>query len=110
MHKPLAPVLDVAVEDGRVGVQAQFVRDAVNVEPDVGANLALEGLIVDAVVEDLGPAAGERTEPRGFEPLENPADSLATALGPFGGLIDLGDAGEVDNLDGGEGLDVQVAA
>ena len=55
-------VLDVAVEDGGVGVEAEFVGGAVDIEPDVGADLALEGLIVDAVVEDFCAAAGERAE------------------------------------------------
>jgi hypothetical protein len=54
----------VPVEDRRVGVEPQLVRDEVDVEPLVGADLALVRLVVDAVVEDLGAAAGERAEPR----------------------------------------------
>ena len=106
MYESFAAVLDVAIQDRGVGVQPQLVRDAVHVQPDVRADLALEGLVVDAVVEDFGPAAGERAQPRLFEPLEDPAD----ARGAVGRLVDLGDLGDVDDLHGGEGLDVQVRA
>lgn len=54
--------LDVPVEHRGVGVEAEFMGDAVDIEPDVGADLALVRLVVDAIVEDLGPAAGERAE------------------------------------------------
>jgi hypothetical protein len=46
--------LDVAIEHRGVGVDAQGVGGAVDLEPLVGADLALEDLVVDAVVEDFG--------------------------------------------------------
>ena len=49
----------MAVEHGAVGVEPEFVGDEVDIEPLVGADLGLEGLLVDPLVEDLGPAAGQ---------------------------------------------------
>ncbi len=113
MDEAVVAGLDVAVEDRGVGVEAEFVRHAVDIEPDVGADLALVGLVVDAVVEDFGPAAGERAKPGLLEPRQHPADPLAPGgaalvAGGTGALVLLGDAREVDDLDRSESLDVQL--
>jgi hypothetical protein len=55
--------LHVAVEHRGVAVDAELMRRAVDVEPAVGPDLALEDFIVHAIVEDLRAAAGERARP-----------------------------------------------
>ena len=71
---------------------------AVDVEPPVGRDFAFEDLVVDTVVEDFGAAAGEGAEAGVAKCKQYLADAKAR------------DAGEVDDLDGGEGLDVQGRA
>jgi hypothetical protein len=51
--------LHVPIQHRGVGEDAECVGGAVDVEPLVGADLALEDLVVHAVVEDLRAAAGE---------------------------------------------------
>ncbi len=53
---------DVAVEHGGVGIDAQLVGGAMDFEPAVVADFALEDFIVDAVVEDFRAAAGQAAE------------------------------------------------
>ncbi len=93
--------LDVAVENGGVGEEAEGVGGAVDLEPLVGADLALEGLVVDAIVEDLFAAAGEGAEARFLQVGEHGAKTFEPILPP------LTDAGEMHDLDRRERLDVQ---
>src|SRR4029453_5792981 len=83
--------LHVTIKHRRVGVDPQRVRGAVDVEPAVGADFAFEDFIVHAVVEDLCAATGER------------AKSCVAKGKQYLAHIHAGDAGEVDDLDGGEG-------
>ena len=53
-------VLDVAVEHGAVGAQAQLVRLAGGFQPLVAIDLVVADDAADALVEDLGAAAGQR--------------------------------------------------
>jgi hypothetical protein len=53
VDEAIGALLDVAVEDGRIGVQAQFVGDAMHIKPDIAANLALIRLIMHAIIKDL---------------------------------------------------------
>lgn len=106
VNEAVVTLFDVAVEKRGVGVEPEFVGDAVHVEPDIGPDFALVGLVVDAVVEDLGPAAGQGPESGGFEFGKNVAD----AGGTVGLLVDLGDFREVDDFDGSKCFDVEVAA
>ena len=55
-------LLDVAVEHGRVGAQAEFVRLAVDAQPLGGVGLVLADLVAHLGVEDLGAAAGQAAE------------------------------------------------
>ena len=55
-------LLDVAVEHGRVGAQAQLVGLAVDAEPVVGVGLVLADLVAHLGVEDLRPAAGQAAQ------------------------------------------------
>ena len=102
--EPVLAALQVAVEHRRVGEQAQLVGDAVDGQPLVAADLAAPGLAVDAVVEDLGAAAGQRVEPGGLEVLQH----RPHAAGEVGPQRPLADAGEVNDLHGREGLQVQA--
>ena len=83
MDQPFAAVLDVAVEDGRVGAEPQFVGDAVDVQPDVGADLALEGLIVDAVVEDLRAALEDYPDAEALIVLTDGHPTAGTIIDPY---------------------------
>ena len=104
MHEAFASLFDVAVEDGAVAVEAEFVGDAMDIEPDIGADLALVGLVVDAIVEDFRAAAGQRAEAGVFEFAEHPADAFDAVLG----FVLLRDPGEVHHLYSGERLEVQI--
>src|SRR5688500_17992538 len=86
---------DVAIQHRGVGEDAEGVGGSVDFEPFVVADLALEDFVVDAVVEDFGAAAGEGAEAGVAEGGEDVSDGEAR------------DAGEVDELDGGEGFDVE---
>ena len=102
MREAILAGLDVAVEHRRVAVEPELVRDAMHVEPLLGADLALERLVVDAVVEDLGPASGKRAETGVAEILEHAAQArLALAAA-------LGDPLQVHDLDRGERLEVHL--
>ena len=59
--------LDVAVEHRAVRRDPEPMRGVVHVEPDVRVLLPGRDERADAVGEDLGPAAGERPEPRLLE-------------------------------------------
>src|SRR5262250_42702 len=63
MLDPLCHGLDVAVEHGGVGLDAQGMRDAVDLQPAVGVGLAREAqLLLQALREDLRAAAGHRVK------------------------------------------------
>ncbi len=114
MDEPLAALLDVAVQDCGVGVDPEFVGDAVHVEPDIRPDLAAIRLVMDAVVEDLGPAARERAQAGALQFREHPPDAVEPRLASrvaevVGALVHLGDLGEVHDLHGRECLDVQIA-
>ena len=55
-------LLDVAVEHGGVGAQAELVGLAVDAEPGVGVGLVLADLVADLGVEDLRAAAGQAAQ------------------------------------------------
>ena len=96
----LAALLDVPVQHGGVRVDAQLVRGAVHVQPLVAADLALERLVVHAVVEHLGAAARQAAEARLDQVLQHGLHALVALAAA------LGDALQVDDLHGGERLDV----
>ena len=87
--------LDVAVEHRGVGAQAKLVGRAMDGQPGPGVGLARADLRADLGVEDFGPAAGHAAQARGDQLFENRADRAFGALG------------EVVDLDGGPGLQVQ---
>ena len=59
---PMLGAVDVAVEHGGVGVQAEPVGRAVDVEPALGRGLGAADLLADFGMEDLGAAAGQAAE------------------------------------------------
>src|SRR5262249_19848143 len=81
--------LDVAVENGGVGADAQFVGGAMDFHPAIRAELALEYLIVHAIVEDFRPPTGHRAQ-AGFTQGD---EDLARG--------EPGNLGEVIDFDGG---------
>src|ERR1019366_2907037 len=60
-------VLDVAVEHGGVGLQADFMRRAGQLEPVVTIDLVIANDVPDAVGKNLGAATGHGVEPRFFK-------------------------------------------
>src|SRR5271166_6687348 len=60
---PVRGALDVAVEHGGVGVQAQSVSGAVNVKPGLRRRLGAADLLTHFGMKDLGPAARETAQP-----------------------------------------------
>ncbi len=94
---PLGHRLHVAVEHGRVGLDPQGVRDAVDLAPALGVGLArVAQLPGQPGREDLRAAAGHGLQPRRLQPGQR-----------FLGL-DLPAAPEVVDLGGREGLDLHV--
>src|SRR5262245_61253285 len=92
---PLAGRLDVAVEHGRVGPDAERVGDAVDLAPAVAVGLArVAQLLREPRGEDLGTAAGHRLQARGLEPRQRLA------------RLDLPAPPEIIDLGSGEGLDL----
>ena len=89
---------DVAVEHGRIGVDTEAVGGAMDFEPFVGADFSFEGFVMHAVVEDFGAAAGHAAQAGFTKGGQNVADAHA------------GDAAQVNDLDGGEGFDVELGA
>ena len=73
-------VLDVAVEHGAVGVQAQLVRGARGLEPLVAVDLVIADDAAHALVEDLGAAAGQRIHAGVAQALQRFADGDLRAL------------------------------
>src|SRR5436305_1857062 len=55
-------LLDMAVEHGRVGAQAELVGLAMNAEPALSVGLVLADEIAHLGMEDLRPAAGQAAE------------------------------------------------
>ena len=53
---------DVPIEHGGVGVESEFMRCTVYIEPMVASNLSLKRLVVDTVVEDLCSTTGKRSQ------------------------------------------------
>jgi hypothetical protein len=95
MLDPLRHGLDVAVEHGRVGLDPERMRDAVDLEPAIGIRLArVVQLLLKALREDLRPAARHRMEPRLLEPRQRLS------------RLDLPPPPEVVDLRGGERLDL----
>ena len=89
-------LVDVAVEHGGVGVQAQPVGRPVDVEPALGRGLGAADLLADFGMEDLGAAAGQAAEPGLDQLLEHRFDRLPR------------DLAEPLDLDGRVGLDVDL--
>src|SRR5262245_51146146 len=54
--------LDVAVEHGRVGAQAQLMGLAMNADPGVAVGLVLADFVAHLGMKDLRPAAGQTTQ------------------------------------------------
>ena len=89
--------LDVAVEHRRVGLDAERVRDPVDLTPALRVRLArVAQELRHARREDLGPAARHRLEAGGLEPRERVL------------RLDSGAAPEVVDLRGGERLDLNL--
>jgi len=91
------------------------VGDAVDVEPDVAADFSFVGFVVNAIVEDFGSAAWEAAEAGFLELAEDEANGFAAGGAAFFAwcacaFVDFGDLAEVDDFNGGEGFDVEVAA
>src|SRR5262245_16656070 len=99
MIDPLGRRLDVAVEHGRVGPDAERVGDAVDLAPAVAVGLAgVAELFRQPRGEDLGAAAGHRLQARRLQACERLA------------RLDLPAPPEVVDLGGGEGLDLHGGA
>src|SRR5215467_12484103 len=97
MLDPLCHGLDVAVEHGGVGLDAQGMRDAVDLQPAVGVGLAREAqLLLQALREDLRAAAGHRVKTG----LLQPGQRLPR--------LDLPATPEVVDLRRREGLDLRL--
>src|SRR5262245_54971731 len=95
MIDPLGSRLDVAVEHGRVGPDAERVGDAVDLAPAVAVGLAgVAELLRQPGGADLGAAAGHRLQARRLEARQRLA------------RLDLPAPPEVVDLGGGEGLDL----
>ena len=88
--------LDVAVEHGAVGADAELVRGAVHADVVGAAELLVGDLLAHGRAERLGAATGHGVEPRLAQRDEH--------VGPRHLL----DAGDVRDLDRGERLDVHV--
>ena len=88
--------LHMPVENRGIRADAQFVCRAVHFHPSVGTQFALEDLIMHAVVKNLRAAAGHRSESRLFERHQHLARRQA------------GDLREMIDLDGRQGLQVQL--
>ena len=89
-------LLDVTVEHGGVGAQAQGVRFAMDVEPVARVGLVLADLVADLGMENFRSAPRQAAQPGLDHLLEHPADRL------------LGDEAEPVNFDRRPGLDVQL--
>ena len=89
-------VLDVAVEHGAVGAQAQLVRRARGLDPLVAVDLVIADDAPHALVEDLGAAAGQRIHAGVAQALQGLADG------------DLGAPRQVGDLHHREGLQVHL--
>ena len=100
MRDALLDRLDMPVQHGRVGGDAEIVRGAMHVEPVLLAHLGLEGLVMNTIVEDFGAAAGHAVHPRVAQCGQHLLDAHAR----------LADAGEVNDLDCGESLQMHVRA
>ena len=68
---PLGESFDMAEHHGGGRFPAQFVPDAVDVQPIVGQHFSPGDFLANAVDEDFPAAAGEATEARRLEPLEH---------------------------------------
>ena len=88
-------LLDVAVEHGRVGAQAELVGLAVDADPVVGVGLVLADLVAHLGMEDLRAAAGQAAQAGVLE------------LGQQVARRPAGQPGEPVPLDGGVRLEVQ---
>ena len=67
-------VLDVAVEHGRVRLQADLVRELRGFEPLIAINLVIADDVAHAVGENLRAAAGERIHAGGLQLFQRLAD------------------------------------
>ena len=88
----------MAVEHRGIGVDPQAVRGAMHFEPAILAHFSLEDFIVNAIVENLRPAAGHASQAGFAQGDQHLADAQ------------MRDPGQVNDLDGGERLDVQLRA
>ena len=58
---------DMAIEHGRVGIDAKVMSRAMHFKPAVGVDFALEDFIVYAVIKNLRAAARQAAEAGGFQ-------------------------------------------
>src|SRR5436190_5307896 len=77
MQDALGARLDVAVKQRGVGRNPEPMRDLVDLEPALGADLLMEDLAPHALAEHLGTTARQRVEPRLAQTLEHPLGGLA---------------------------------
>src|SRR5260370_30861121 len=59
----VSSMLDVAVQHGGIGTQAELMGFAVNANPSVGIRLVLANAVAHLGMEDLGPAARQAAQP-----------------------------------------------
>ena len=71
---------DMAVEHRGVGIDPQLVGGAMHFEPAILADFSLEDFIVNAVVENLRPAAGQAAEARIAQGDQNFPDAQIGAI------------------------------
>ena len=90
--------LDVAVEHGGVGAQADLVRGAGDIEPLLAADFVVADDFAHARIENFRAAAGQRIDAGVLERDQRIANGK------------LGDAREVADLDHGEGFQVHAGA
>ena len=90
----VAVVLEVAVEHGAIGTQAQLVRRAGGFQPLVAVDLVVANDAPHPLVENLRAASGQRIHPGVAQPHQRFADR------------DLGAPRQVGHLHHGEGLQV----
>ena len=100
--QPFAALFNVPVQHGRIRIDPQFMRRAMHIKPLVAADLALEGLIVHAIIKDLRAAARQAAKAR----CDQITQHSKHALVPIAAA--LGDALQMHNLYRSERLDVNL--
>ena len=74
---PVLGAINMAVKHGGVGMEAEPVRRAMDIEPAFGRSLGATDLLADFRVKDFGTAAGQAAEPGLDQLVEHLLDRLA---------------------------------